>query len=556
MKQNILLALLFSIGAYSQKENVIQNPISPASFNKATMQQINFMVLGDNNIKQGFSYEYKEKNSELSLNANLASFRSHFITVDGEFSVDDGIYVFDENDGSKKAKISLNLFLPVSILNKRAYPAHTGNADSNISNRSIIINDAELKILRNKNIETLLDLHIIMETFDLPVSELKIIEPEFWKFWKNANSNNKFYPELYTFIRRFNEDSIKTYKIRRNDSIMSKIKKYLGKDSEYSNLNDVDSVRKLYVKKLRDNGYDIPVKASIQDKTERGRYQQMLVEKPIASDSRITNRVNVFEIIKLEGKNSNATYIFPKDLNILQLLKDYDTIYKTVKEFDEKKTDMEIKKFKDIWTVYKTAYIGISPFYERQGMDIYQSETSLIAFKDMFHTTTGDLFGGRFSFNYVRSMKKGSFAMLRLLTTFGRGSNFNEFEKKEYSYSTISTTIDGEPVFVENKKTGYTHKTGAIYDYGFVQKYNVEFYASLSSIGVYGKIGYEKNESLINREFYPLETGIILNLKSEKKSIVSLLLFVSRQNLNVHPDDDMNLGFKIGLPIFINKNQK
>ncbi|UPZ17944.1 hypothetical protein [Flavobacterium humidisoli] len=103
--------------------DTLKDPLNKTAFHKNIMQDLNFMVLGDNNTKQGFAYEYDEKKTELSLSGARLRNRYIIATVDRSFSVDDGVFIFANRDGSKKGSINLNLFASAPFGNGKFYPA-------------------------------------------------------------------------------------------------------------------------------------------------------------------------------------------------------------------------------------------------------------------------------------------------------------------------------------------------------------------------------------------------------------------------------------------------
>ncbi|CAD0009700.1 hypothetical protein [Flavobacterium chungangense] len=256
------------------------------------------------------------------------------------------------------------------------------------------------------------------------------------------------------------------------------------------------------------------------------------------------------------GKTQDAVINAPKGLDLEKLFKDYDEALINAQNIDDTISDRQIKLFKDIWTVEYNTYFGLSGFYERESLDIYNNDVNIQSFDDRFKDTKGDLYGVKASLNHITRWKSGTFVMFRLLGNFGRGSNFEDFKKKDFIYNTNPEIIGGGTMVEEKKKTGYYTENGVAYTYGFLQKYTTELYVSSKVAGIYAKFGYSKNEALAKKETLPFETGIMINVNSDKKSVVSILLFVAREDLNVHPDLDTNFGFKIGLPINVRKSDK
>ncbi|MCI9843514.1 hypothetical protein [Flavobacterium pectinovorum] len=510
----VLLSALYSYGQDEKpaapKTETLENPLNKTAFHKNIMQDLNFMVLGDNNTKQGFSYEYNEKKTELSLSGALISTNYMLLTVDGSFSVDDGAFIFDNKDGSKKGSLDLNFFAPLPFANGKYYPAAQGDYESEKANRARYINHITEQELRKKAADTFSILDKIIIDLKFPQSTIQ-------------NKKHRL------FSREYERQS-------END----KSNKILSDAGTVAN----DTVALFKVLKTYYKGPD-PVKpfAGYNDMINK-------IKKNIETISTIKGKEDE------NGKTQDAVINAPKGLDLEKLFKDYDEALINAQNIDDTISDRQIKLFKDIWTVEYNTYFGLSGFYERESLDIYNNDVNIQSFDDRFKDTKGDLYGVKASLNHITRWKSGTFVMFRLLGDFGRGSNFEDFKKKDFIYNTNPEIIGGGTMVEEKKKTGYYTENGVAYTYGFLQKYTTELYVSSKVAGIYGKFGYSQNEALAKKETLPFETGIMINVNSDKKNVVSILLFVAREDLNVHPDLDTNFGFKIGLPINVRKSDK
>jgi hypothetical protein len=111
-------------------------------------------------------------------------------------------------------------------------------------------------------------------------------------------------------------------------------------------------------------------------------------------------------------------------------------------------------------------------------------------------------------------------------------------------------------VYKKFSKTGYVNKNGRAYsDKGYASGSGIELYGGHKRIGLFTRIEFK--ESKVDNEFYakkmPWRAGFYVNFTSKEKDLVSLLLFTERTNLFLHPSEDFNIGFKIGLPLNLNK---
>ncbi|UPZ17943.1 hypothetical protein [Flavobacterium humidisoli] len=183
------------------------------------------------------------------------------------------------------------------------------------------------------------------------------------------------------------------------------------------------------------------------------------------------------------GKTKDTTIHVPTGLNLEKLFKDYDQAFSKVQNIEDTINDKQIKIFKDIWTVEYNTYFGLSTYYERESINIYNSDSTIQTFSDRFTDTRGDLYDLKLSFNHVATTDYGAFLMFRALADFGRASNFRDFDKRDFVYNNNPEVIGSGTMVEEKKKTGYYTEDGSPYAYGFLQKYSTELYASLKVIG-------------------------------------------------------------------------
>ncbi|AXT55393.1 hypothetical protein D1815_06340 [Aquimarina sp. AD1] len=87
-----------------------KNLVSDKTFSKISFEDLNFLVVGDNTPQQGLVFELKDNNSIIKASGLLKNDSKFIATVDGEFSVDSGVYFFDEGNGSKNSKFTINFY--------------------------------------------------------------------------------------------------------------------------------------------------------------------------------------------------------------------------------------------------------------------------------------------------------------------------------------------------------------------------------------------------------------------------------------------------------------
>ncbi|MDI9258191.1 hypothetical protein [Flavobacterium sedimenticola] len=509
MRTRLLIFYLLTnclIGYCQEKKSIsVKKPLSTTAFDSLIIGELNFMVLGDDNVKQGISYEYKEDNTELNASGKLYSKNSFIMTLDGKFSVNSGAFIFDESDGSKKGKLTTNFFFSLGGNSKFFSVEHLDIPNDIDTQRALIQNKIQSRALADSVYYGIMEAEIIMELFDLP--HVSIDKDS---FRKQKDLLNKI-AEIKTY--EFNTTAFTT---KNKDRLLKKLRKYY---------------------KMKPEIVDYDALVNILNKENKVKYD-LIIEKN-----------HVEKIIK--------TCDIPENFKIEKLLTDYEVAYSKLENYESENNKLEIATFKKYWTASQTNYFGVSPFYERQSFDIYnQNAENTISFKNRFQEIRSDLFGINIGWNYLFLWKNKSFVLIRPSIGLGRSNNFVEYDKNDYSFTYSSENVNGVPIEVNKTRTGYINKNNRNYEYGTFTNFNLElYYAPINIAGLFTKIGYSKNDALLNKEAYPLESGILINLKSkDKKNIVAIQLFMSRLNLNEHPDDDMNFGLKIGLPINISKN--
>lgn len=505
----ILLTILFI--QLSNGQTQIGNPVSKIAFDSIIIKDLNFMVLGDDNIKQGIAYEYKNDNSELLLSGNLYNKNGKIVTIDGKFTSDNSVFIFDNKDGSKKGKLNVNIFLNgFGFLNAKNYIMYS---ESDTPKEKIIVNEETLQaILKNyldrlelakTTYTSIMQMEYIMSLLNLPY--------------------NSITDDRYSDIRLL---------INQNCGIIGGF--------DYSIINyktDVSNHPEL-VKKIKE-------------------YNKALVSNTIANLQLEINALTTttYQWIDNDSKLVDQKSI-PNGFRIDKLLKDYKDALKKLENYPSEMVKSESENIKKYWTKHNCNYFGISPFYERQGIDIYTPTTdNLIEFKDRFNEVRSDSYGLSLNWNYIQMWKDNSFLIFRVLGGCSRSNNFIEYKKKEYKFTIMTESINGIPIESTTTQTGYTNLQNRQFKYGFTRETSLEFYAALPFIGFFGKLGVKDNNALIATESYPMETGILINLKSkEKKNIVAVQFFIRRENLKTHPDDDSNFGLRVGLPINLRSN--
>lgn len=84
--------------------------VSPAAFNKKITTQFNYLIFGDNSPQQGFSATLNDKKSNIKINGLLYAGNAGVFSVEADLAASNGIYFFDQENGSEQGKITLNYY--------------------------------------------------------------------------------------------------------------------------------------------------------------------------------------------------------------------------------------------------------------------------------------------------------------------------------------------------------------------------------------------------------------------------------------------------------------
>lgn len=195
------VSMLFIVKVYAQVDPIELNAnelVSNNAFNKLLFNDLNFLILGENTPSQGFSTELTDGSSKLSLKGLILSKSNWLLTIDGNFSVDEGVYFFDEDGGSKQASFALNLFFAGNYT-RNFNSANTPSVKRTLLNRNFLVKDTIYKAY-----EKFYKLQSLVSYVKIPISVIKDSE----KVIINSNKPRyKVYEDalvLEKFIEDFN----------------------------------------------------------------------------------------------------------------------------------------------------------------------------------------------------------------------------------------------------------------------------------------------------------------------------------------------------------------
>jgi hypothetical protein len=499
--KKVIIIILLGLPLFSMAQNSTINmtgPISGNAYDRKVLKDLNFIILGDNNIKSGLTYKLSETKSELELSGKIFTVYNGIGVLKGKFGTDNGNYIFDNKDGAKKGELSLSYFLPVNKVNKSFY------STSDVKSQRIILKIAEERIRWNNQIklqDSINYYEFIAYRLQIPYENTAPAMPP------------AFPPVMGPAPFMFNGWPLT------NDSTLREIlKKYVPKDDLLGETS-IATLNTFIAGDLLLGGY-----------------------------TKVTYR---------DASNTQQQMPLYEKFNTKKFVKDYEALLARRENQIENLAESEIVAAQNIWTLRKLGYLGVYFNYKRESFTSFSPVANFTAFNKMFTDQLGDLFDFGFSYNYLIQSKK-TFAFFKAFVSGGRLSNLSDFKATTLNYEvrTSLTDADGIALMNSNTKVAYINKTGANYDYSFGIDPGVELYGGFNSFGLYSRLEFKeaRQHGQTLSKSIPFEIGTFMTVKSDKKDLLTVSIFVNRHDLNVHPDNDLNFGFKVGLPFNFNTN--
>ncbi|MCM4155982.1 hypothetical protein [Gramella sp. AN32] len=501
--------LNISATLYSDKQ------VSDITFSKLIFKDLNYLILGDDSPQQGISYEYKEDLSSLKLSGYVADFnwngkKNGFVTIDGEFKTKNGIYFFDKEKGGSQAKVTGNIFFTIDSYRsyKSLFSEKNGQSEWNKARQQAYIRTNYQKVQLLQDLYTKYKtLFSIASKINYPVESLSIKD--------TIRKNAEPYLEDHKIEFEFLEDAefdLSKYKV--NSTIESII--------EFQNINKLKGEEKRKLKKVADGNNE--------------NFEGYKIDK---------------EEVTLIGSTYNLSKVFAE-------LKDVKNKIDSLAFALEK---IEIEEAEEIWTSKHVWYMGVSPFYARESLEIFNFNENLET-SDQFKTQKKDIVGLNINLNYFTQNKKESFNRFyaRANLEISKSSNFNDLSLSQIKViDSFGIGADGNLLEVVSEKNAYNGSL--VYSDAFKVGASLEGYLwVLNDFGIFSKIGINNynysSEIIKDKSEIPFRLGVLYEFKNSKESgkVAVIQAFLDRNDLKNHPqakDQNLRFGFKVGIPINI-----
>lgn len=501
---------------YATSENLMDDE----AYRKMVIEDLNFLVIGDNNPKQGLAYTLNSDKTQLDLTGNIkwGEREQPIINLTGSFSTADGVFLLDDKDGAKKGKLTVDVFWTTGIGNKSKFWGPNSKNGKGTSLAILQKASLDTEYLKSSRADSLTVMKIIASEFDIPYETLKNDKNQVLR-QNRINSNRAaihISDDRSLYIATLLHSILTTYldgelKTKFSTKKIPDLQKSLKNNTSLIDLSGIDPSMKKEVTILTWENDGIEEKRII--------YKDFKTNKFIA------------DFKKLEKRNSD-------------------------KFLKKEKNELQITNADSLWTNKKLFYFGISTFYEREFLNIYEPKEGVTDLSKLFQEERGNLYGLIASANYYINWRNGAYLHLKGTAGLNRISNFSDFTLTNFvSTQTAAVSDDGSTLEQVTEGTGYLSND---HSYRFTSSKTVafDFYAGYETFGLFGRIGLRDDNFANVSATIPFQAGLVLNFKGKEKEIISLLLFVDRQNLKLQPDGDTNLGFRVGLPFNLKGKSK
>jgi hypothetical protein len=469
--------------------------ISTRAYNQKISYDLNYLLLGENSPQQGISVSVNGTKSNLKISGLLYSGNYGILTTEADLAASNGIYFFDQENGSEQGKITINYFKPLKISTEKY--TLKGYSKANIKLQTLeLIRKAKIEYLGIKTLAVKVFGEMLFESNDADeaIKKLKEIAEEYIN-----KDDSKGYHQL---VGEFNEDS---YNIKlETDKTKTETQNNEGAVIIKNFKKDED----LIIEKANEKSITKLLKAYDSKR-------QYILKK-------LEDSINNLELQSVKSKWA-ATHI----------------IFMGISPFYERQSFKrflydDTLSFADMFTTERGNVYGVTLSIN---YNLSKEEGSLNIFKPQ------NLFV-RASLTFSRASNISNFrnSTLDLTTPLGNDVNGNPV-----TFTTSDNAFIGD--------TAYEYGFGSAFDfetYYYPFKVPIGFFAKIG----YKNISFNKISNLKDKELYPMRLGLLFNLKNKKKDspVITLQTFIDRTDLNLSPngqDQDLRFGLGVGLPINI-----
>lgn len=121
--------------------------VSPTAYDKMIAEDFGYLILSDNSPQQGIAATVNDDGSNIKINGLLYSGNYGILGIEANLNASNGVYFFDEENGTEKGKISLNYYKSLFTLSSYSNPSNVKKVKTQLDILDYFI-DAKSKHLK------------------------------------------------------------------------------------------------------------------------------------------------------------------------------------------------------------------------------------------------------------------------------------------------------------------------------------------------------------------------------------------------------------------------
>jgi hypothetical protein len=499
MKKLVLTLLIACIVIINSSAQIVfedkKGLVSKATFNKKVTQDFSYLLLGDNSPQQGISATLNDNGSNIKINGLLYSGKRGILSLEADLAASNGVYFFDEENGSEKARISLNYYKKIWYNSEYLNKTPVEKMKTKLEVLSLIA-DAKSKYdflngLMKQNFSELqetnqiLDNRVVIELKRLSREYINSQDDEGYKVLPKKTFDESLYDQL---ISKLDTATIPMTILSKTNGIQEK-----------KDFNITSTTRVNLQKLLKDYvEHQMYILEELEDKI-------ITLELKDAEAKWTSDKVLFFGITPFYQRESFRRFTFDESVSF---------------------ANMFGNEIGDIYGVIAS----LSFNYERGE----NQKTSYKPNKFFVRVTAG--------VNRASNISGFRNNTLNLTTPVGDDVNGNPI---------IFTNTDA--AFIGDATYEYGAGSNFVFDL-YYYPFNIP--VGLFGILGYQYVNFSSDKNIKDKEIIPLRLGMLFNLKNKKKDspLVTVQAFIDRTDLNLSPngnDNDLRFGIGIGLPVNI-----
>ncbi|WP_157614215.1 hypothetical protein [Pseudotamlana agarivorans] len=465
--------------------------MSPEAYSKKISEDFNYLLLGENSPNQGISAILNDDKSSLKINGLLYTGKYGVLNIEADLKASNGIYFFDQENGSEQGKITFNYYKPV-IRWSEFYSIN------DFTKANIKLQTLELITQAKSDFEGLEEL--VKEVLGEEVKE----------------DNNAIIKKLKKLSEKYinEDDAIGFHKLEERKFDKSS---YYLKSGEPSEKTEKEATQ-IIIKDGIDSKKDLIIKN--KDKKNITKILRDYAAKKKFILRKLEDSINKLELesVKSQWAGNHIIFMGVSPFYERQSFKRF--LYDNSKTF----SDMFTNERGNVYGI--TLSLNYSLEKGKGSRNIYKPKSLFLRLST--------------SLNRASNITNFKSSTLDISTPIGNDVNGNPIE-----------FTNSDKAFIGDSEYEYGFgSTFSFEAYYYPFPVSVGVFGRIA----YNNIKFNKGSVLDDIEEYPMRLGMLFSLKNKegKKPLITIQAFLDRTDLNLSPngtDNDLRFGLGIGLPI-------